>query len=159
MPVLVSLVVLGVAALLAPWVSPRRRGLLAAGVLAVPVALALPGVLADEARETRASWGRSAQRAEIAAPLATTFRPWRVDSPEYRILALAVREIPEHAEIGLERPFDGHWARATAFAAAPRLVVPDLDAEWLILREADPDELGIEPRRSWRAGRYWLVQQ
>jgi len=159
MTVLVSLVLLGVAALLAPRVSPRRRAWLAAAVLAAPVALTLPGVLADEARETRSSWARPAQRAEIAAPLATAFRPWPVDSPEYRILALARREVPEDAEIGLERPFDGRWARATAFATAPRLVVPNLDTEWLILREADPGELRIEPRRTWRAGRYWLVRQ
>ena len=51
------------------------------------------------------------------------------------------------------------WARWAAFAVAPRLVVEDANAPWLVVVGRSPDEAGLRVRRAWRFGSDWLAER
>jgi hypothetical protein len=145
------------------------RTLLAAGVIVLPVVWSLPGTLRHEQRLIRRDLGLTPVQAEARSPV---YWAGYTNTP----LLLGIREhVPRGARVtflpgaGLARgrpPAEERarylqtgWVRWAAFVIAPRLVVDDVSAPWVVLADQSPGAAGIRPRHAWRFGPDWLVER
>jgi hypothetical protein len=135
------------------------RPLLAAAILAVPVAVTIGSTVREDIDAMRDHSRLSRVEAEVAPPF-----PF----PGYRNVPLLLgvrRLVPPRASIAfLSRdPPDVYlqtgWVRWAAFVLAPRLIVERRDAPWVVLVHQTPDEAGIFSRRVWRFGNDRLVRR
>lgn len=151
------LVLLATLALLALAVGIAVRGrpgipatALVAAVLALPVLLSLPGTLRDEvpAIGDRTSPGDRLARGPGVEALIAAVRQ-RVP-PDGRIRVAAARGEP---------PLGSRWVRWLAYRAAPRVVVEDEDASWIVGRGIDPGDVGLDDGDVSHFGPFWLAER
>jgi hypothetical protein len=135
------------------------RSLAAGAVLAVPVAVTLGSTVRKDVDAVREHSRLSVVQAEVVPPFA--FAGYR-NVP----LLLGVRRlVPEGANIAFVPREPPHiylqtgWVRWAAFVLAPRLVVEERDAPWLVIVHRTPRAAKIHGRRAWRFGDDWLVQR
>jgi hypothetical protein len=135
------------------------RPLVAAVILAVPLAVTLGSTVRSDVDATREHSRLNAVEAEVAPPF-----PF----PGYRNvpLLLGVRRLvpPDASMAFLSRDPPGvylqtGWVRWAAFVLAPRLIVERRDAPWVVLVHQTPDEGGISGLRVWRFGNDRLVRR
>jgi hypothetical protein len=138
------------------------RSLAAGVVLAIPVALTLGSTVRKDVDAIREHSRLSFVETEIEPPFAF---------PGYRNVPLLLgirRLVPEDGSIAFV-PRGGPaarriylqtgWARWAAFAVAPRVVVDDATAPWLVVVGRSPREAGLRVRRAWRFGSDWLAER
>ena len=167
--VLVTLAILLVAFVISR-VAPlrsRARTLLVASALILPIVWTLPATLRHERLLIRKDLRLTPIQAEVEPPI-----HW----PRYSntALLLGIRKI---VPLGASVTFlpGGRWTRGVlstvaraaylrtgwvrwvAFVIAPRHVVADIDARWVVLADQSPTTAGIRPRLAWRFGQDWLV--
>jgi hypothetical protein len=165
----IAVAVLGAAALLSLVLPPRLWPVLATVVIVVPLALSVPGAVRDE-RER-------AQEASHLTPLERDVEPpiYKPRFRKVRLLATTRKLVPSNATLTvlpggryLETKtrdearaayMQTGWVRWAAFVLAPRLIVTETSADWVLLLDQTPREAGLEPSASWRFGRDWLVRQ
>jgi hypothetical protein len=135
------------------------RSLVAAAVLAIPVAVTIGSTVRNDVDAIRAHARVSAADAAVVPPHpfpgfanVALLRGVRRLVPADARVAFVAREPPEiYLQTG--------WIRWAAFAIAPRLVVEGPKAPWVVVAGRTPGEAGVRGRRSWRFGRDWLVQR
>ncbi len=139
------------------------RGLLATAVLVVPVAWTINATVSHDLTKLR-------RDADLTPVEATVVPPIRWAG--YRnvpLLVAAKRLVPADATItflpggrwraqGRDAYLQSGWVRWVAFVLAPRLVVDTPKADWLILVDQTPAQVGVRPRAAWRFGQDWLVK-
>ena len=135
------------------------RSRLAAAILAVPVAVTIASTVRKDIDATREHSRLSRVEAEVTPPF-----PF----PGYRNVPLLLgvrRVVPPDASVAFV-PRDSPdvylqtgWVRWAAFVIAPRLVVEQRDAPWVVLVHQTPAEAGISGRRVWRFGSDRLVRR
>jgi hypothetical protein len=147
----------------------RVRTLLVASVLILPIAWTLPATLRHEGLLIRKDLRLTPIQAEVEPPVRWT-------GYSNTALLLGIRKIvpvgatmtflpggrltrglsPSDARTGY---LETGWVRWVAFVIAPRRVVDDVDARWVVLADESPATAGVRPRRAWRFGRDWLIQR
>lgn len=143
-------VAFAVAAALSFFVSLRRRLLLVAGVLVLPIALATPRALLTE----RSAATESARLSLYAPP--PPFR-WREANPI--LIAGIVETVPAHASVSVVNGnLETGWARWLAYSIAPRQLT-NLPTRWTIVFGKTPERAGLHPVHKRAYGRDWLVER
>ncbi len=156
MVIVASLALLGLATFFVSRVVPERRELLVVAVLSLPILLRLPDTLHHEAVEVRQNRHVNTGTSEVAAPVlrGPFHNAARFDEVKF---LLAVRNIvPPDARVGFTADPNQTWIRWAAWGLAPRLLVPDTDAHWLVYRDPSATEPG---RELIRVGRFSLVSR
>jgi hypothetical protein len=137
---------------------PRWIALLPLVVLLVPILWSWPGTARHERAELKTSLTRDRPASDFLAP----FVRFNNESPEHSELArfarLVERHVPRSGMLAVENAENTSWARALAFALAPRLIVPGADSGWAVHRSQAPPPGSVDERR-WHVGDYWLVRQ
>ena len=168
--VVVALALVGAGTALSRFLPRAGRSLLAVLVVALPAAWTVPATIRSEVRDARADARLSPFAKEVEPPVHFPRRYRNV-----RLLAAARRLVPADATVAFApggRFLQGRtradarriyvqsgWVRWFAFSLAPRLVVADLEAPWVVVVDQAPRRAGIAPARAWRFGRDWLVEQ
>jgi hypothetical protein len=138
------------------------RLLVAAWVLALPVALTLGSTVRDDVDAIR-------EHSRLTAVEANVVPPFGFGASRNVPLLRGIRRIvPAHARVSF-LPRGGNaarrifiqtgWIRWVGFVIAPRLVTAGPGARWVVLVDRSPADAGLQPRRAWRFGRDWLVER
>ena len=138
------------------------RSLVAAAVLAVPVALTLGSTVRKDVDAIR-------EDSRLSGVEAGVVPPFGFGASRNVPLLLGIRRlVPEDAQISF-LPAGGDearriflqtgWIRWVGFVIAPRLVDQGPGAHWVVLVDRTPRSAGIRSRRAWRFGRDWLVER
>jgi hypothetical protein len=136
-----------------------RRSLVAAALLAIPIAVTIGSTVRSDVDAIRAHARIGAADAAVVPP--HTF-------PGFANVALlrgVRRLVPSGARVAFvarepqEIYLQTGWIRWAAFAIAPRLVVEGRKAPWVVVTGRTPGDAGVRGRRSWRFGRDWLVER
>ena len=138
------------------------RSLVAAAVLALPVALTLGSTVRGDVEAIREHSRLSEVEANVVPPFGFGA------SRNVPLLRGIRRIVPDDARISFlprggadaRRIFiQTGWIRWVGFVIAPRLVAAGPGARWIVLVDRSPAEAGLQPRRAWRFGRDWLVER
>ncbi len=137
------------------------RSLVAAAVLALPVALTLGSTIRADVDAIREHSRTSDVKAEVVPPFSFGA------SRNVPLLRGIRRIVPKEASVSFvprggaaaRRIFiQTGWIRWVAFAIAPRLVAEGARARWIVYVDRSPPG-GLQPRRTWRFGRDSLVER
>jgi hypothetical protein len=138
------------------------RSLVAAVVLAFPIALTLGSTIREDVDAIR-------EHSRLSDTGANVVPPFGFGASRNVPLLRGIRRIvPVDARISfLPRGGDEArrifiqtgWIRWVAFVIAPRLVAAGPGARWAVLVDRSPSSAGMHPRRAWRFGRDWLVER
>ena len=138
------------------------RSLVAAAVLALPVAVTLGSTVRKDVDAIRT-------HSKLTSVEANVVPPFGFGASRNVPLLLGIRRVvPERASVSFlprggaqaRRIFvQTGWIRWVAFVIAPRLVDAGPAARWAVLVDRTPRGAGIRPRRAWRFGRDWLVER
>ena len=138
------------------------RSVLAAVVLAVPVALTLGSTVRKDADAIR-------DHSRLTAVEANVVPPYDYGASENVPLLLGIRRhVPEDARVSFlprgglaeQRLFIATgWIRWVGFVIAPRLVDAGVRSPWVVTVGRTPRSAGLRPRRVWRFGRDWLAER
>ena len=133
-----------------------RRSTLVAAILVVPIAMTAFSTIRDDVDAVREQGRLSAVEADVVPPFA--FAGYR----NVPLLLGIRRQVPADASLAFvarQSPavyLRTGWVRWAAFVVAPRLVVDDPRAEWVVYVDGAPPH---GARRAWRFGPDWLVQR
>jgi hypothetical protein len=136
---------------------------LAAGVvLAIPVALTLGSTVRKDVDAIR-------DHSRLTAVQANVVPPYSYGASVNVPLLLGVdRHVPADERVSFiprgglaeQRLFIATgWIRWVGFVIAPRLVDAGVGSPWVVTVGRTPRSAGLQPRRSWRYGRDWLVER
>jgi hypothetical protein len=132
------------------------RSIVAAAALAVPIALTIGSTVRADVDAVREHSRPAAAQADVVPPF--PFAGYRNDA-----LVLGIRRhVPAGAGVGFvaRQPADVYlrtgWIRWVAFAVAPRLVVDDPRARWVVYVHRPPPP---SARHVWRFGDDRLVER
>ena len=138
------------------------RSLVAAALLALPVALTIGSTVREDVDAIREHSRLSEVEVNVVPPFGFGA------SRNVPLLRGSRRIVPEDASVsflprgdaGARRDFiQTGWIRWVGFVIAPRLVEAGPGARWIVLVDRSPADAGLQPRRSWRFGRDWLVER
>jgi len=127
-------------------------------VLLVPILWSLPPTARREGGEVKTYLTSDRPTGDFLAPFVRYYGERADDSRLARFARLVERRVPPSGLIALESAENTSWARALAFAVAPRLIVASADSGWAVYRSHAPPRGAIDGRR-WRVGDYWLVRR
>jgi hypothetical protein len=132
--------------------------LLPLAVLLVPMLWSWPATARREGREVKTYLTSDRPAGDFLAPFVRYYGEQADDSRLARFARLVERRVPQSGLIALENAENTSWARALAFAVAPRLIVPGGDSGWAVYRSRAPPPGSVGERR-WHVGDYWLVRR
>jgi hypothetical protein len=138
------------------------RSVLAAVVLAIPVALTVGSTVRNDVDAIR-------DHSQLTAVEANVVPPYDYGASQNVPLLLGIRRhVPDDATVSFiprggsleQRLFIATgWIRWVGFVIAPRLVDASVRSRWVVLVHRTPRSAGIRPRRAWRYGPDWLVER
>ena len=126
-------------------------------VLLVPILWSWRGTARHEGIELRTDLTRDRSSADFLAPFVRYDGAWPAGSELVRFARLVERRVPRTGVISTEGVENTTWARALAFAVAPRLVTAGEGSGWAVYRSQAPPTGGTGD--VWRVGDYWLVRR
>lgn len=126
------------------------RGLLAVGVLVVPIALGTP-------RAVRAERSDAAASARVSLYSTPPPFKWHLANPT--LLAGIVELVPAHESVSIVNGKVGTgWLRWLAYSIAPRQLT-NVPAHWTIVFGETPAHAGLDPAHAWPFPPDWLVER
>ncbi len=137
------------------------RSLVAAAVLALPVALTLGSTVRDDVDAIREHSRTSDVKADVVPPFgfgASRNVPLLRGIRRIVPAGATVSFVPRGGAAARRIFIQTGWIRWVAFAIAPRLVAEGAGARWVVYVGRSPAD-GLQPRRTWRFGRDWLVER
>jgi hypothetical protein len=127
-------------------------------VLLVPILWSWPATARREGGELKTYLASDRQAGDFLAPFVRNYGERADTSRLARFARLVERRVPQSGLIAVENGENTSWARALAFAVAPRLIVPGADSGWVVYRSQAPPPGSVGERR-WHVGNYWLVRR